>query len=162
MKIKMLALAGLIAGASAPAYAQWLYQAEQSAFGDDGVHMAMTGSGNYGFGIRCQNGELAAILLTPEDIKAEDAAAFAYVSTYLLLRIDDNPPHKIGTDIDTVDGKLRAWATVDRPIAVEISEARRRVAVAIEFGDSRYHEQTYGVRGSTNSMNKLISNCAGE
>jgi len=132
-----ISLAMLLLSA-APAYAQWHYQGEESAFGGKGIHVALTGNRAYSFGIRCEDGETQAILLTPEDLQASDAEAFSIMRPTMLLRIDDSPALDLATSVDSTSGKLRALADVDLDFVQQLKNAKRRVAVAISMGGERY------------------------
>ncbi len=145
-----------------PAAAQWHYQGEESAFGAGGTHIALTAAGEYGFGLRCQNGELDFVYITPEDFTAEQAVTANLAGLSFLLRVDDLDPHTIAGEVDSANGKLRVSATADPVAAAQIRDAKSRIAVALSAGDELFHEAKFSVRGSTKAVGSTMKGCGAE
>lgn len=144
---------------SSPAAAQWFYEGEESAFGDSGVHLAVTGNSSYAFGLRCTPDELVALLITPEDITDSNAASLQLAKPEMLLRVDDHPPLTLPATVDSANGKLRVTAEVGVAVAGEIAKAKRRVSAAAAILGQRYHEQRFGVSGSSRTVSSLLRGC---
>lgn len=160
MKRASLLLAFVLAGT--PAFAQWHYQGEDSAFGSSGTHIAVTANGVYGFGLRCQNGDVAAVYITPEDATQDQAAAISLGGAKLLVRVDDLPPHELGGEIESYNGKLRMSVPVESALTSQLRDAKRRIAVAISGGGELYHEGNFSARGSTKAIERVLKGCGTE
>jgi hypothetical protein len=158
MKLSIVALAVVVA--ATPASAQWLYQGNESAFGDSGLHLAVTGSGNYGFGLRCSGEKTEAIYMTPDTSFDSDAYKVANMSKpILMIRIDDNPIVEIEAELIDTDGKAAALGDVNPAIFAAVRDAKKRVAVALKLLGENYHEKSFNVRGSGNALKKVIAAC---
>lgn len=155
-------IAVALACLSSPAFSQWHYQGEESAFGDGGMHVAMTGNGHYVFGIRCETGEMTALLVTPEDMSASDAATMQMTFPRLMFRVDKNAPLEFGSTMESYNGKLRLSAEIDRSVADQIAQAKQRVSVAVSALGQLFHEQRFNVAGSTRAVQQLLKGCGVE
>lgn len=161
-------LAGLLALAAAPASAEWLYNQQGGAFDDAPMHIAAGQTGAYGFGFRCRYlGTIEAVFITPEQIDADTADMMNQLGVTLLVRADDNEPHRIEGSVESLDGTLAILAEVEHPfgdeVAVpildEVEGASRRVAVAFEGIGQIFHETEIDVRGSTSAIAALKQDC---
>lgn len=143
------------------ANAQWLYNADKSAFGDGGKFIALTANQfGYGFALRCVGNGPEVILMTPDTSLTDSAAmaANAVNPPTLLVRVDNTEVQKIIGEFVVNDGKVGVLAKAPQPLFKQIQDARKRVAVAIDFSEIM-HETKFGVRGSTRSIKKLIRDC---
>ncbi len=159
--MKVWFLAAVIIGtvAASPAWSQWLYDGQQSAFGGGGTHSAYTGNRDYGFGFRCDDSEVSVAYLTPQPIESDDLDGYQRLPIRLLVRVDDNPVKEYESRIDRADEKLRVIADIERDILEEVRDAKRRIAVAINLAGKLYHEQSFRAQGSTATLNKFMPNC---
>lgn len=155
-------IAVALACLSSPAFSQWHYQGEESAFGDGGMHVALTGNGHYVFGIRCETGEMTALLATPEDMTSSEASAMQVTSPLLMLRVDKNEALEFGAALESYNGKLRLSAEIDRNAAEQIGRAKQRVAVALSAMGQLFHEQRFNVAGSTRAVQQMLKGCGVE
>lgn len=156
---RAIAVAAWLAALAAPASAQWLYQGEESAFGDRGSHKVITANDTYGFGFRCEETGSAAVYVTPEELSNSEAETLALGFPRLMIRVDDLPPHDLMGFVDSTQNRLRITATVDQPVVEQIRDAKKRVAVAIRKEDRVFHESSFGVRGSTAQVGKFLAAC---
>lgn len=150
-------VAGLLS-VSTSAYGQWLYQSRESAFGDDTLHIALTASGLYGFGLRCRNGTFEAVYITPEKF-GESIGLLNALRPQLRIRIDNQGVLDFDAELEDAEGKLAVLAEIDRSLAEAVRDARRRVAVVVEVLGERFHEKSFNVRGSTKAVGKVIADC---
>lgn len=158
MKLSIVALAVVVA--ATPASAQWLYQGNESAFGDSGLHLAVTGSGPYGFGLRCSGEKTEAVYMTPDTSFDTDTYKLANMSKpILMIRVDDNPIVEIEAELINMDGKAAALGDVAPAIFTAVRDAKKRVAVALKLLGENYHEKSFNVRGSGNALKKVIAAC---
>ncbi|HEY6633468.1 MAG TPA: hypothetical protein VIZ90_18600 [Rhizobiaceae bacterium] len=143
------------------ANAQWIYQGNESAFGDNVMHIAVTGVGNYGFGFRCKGGDVEAIYITPDRSFSSDAAYTMANATRpkLRVRVDDQAIVDLEAQISDADGTASIIAAANKELLVATRDARKRVAVVLELLGENYHEQSFNVRGSTKSINSVIAGC---
>lgn len=144
---------------SFPAAAQWLYQHQESAFGGDSTHLALTADASYVFGLRCDGDGLVAIFATPEDLSGELGKKVSTIPVALLIRVDSNEVLSFDGAVDSIDGKMRVSAPVQRDLVLQIKEARTRVAVAMTIVGNRFHEVTFNVRGSTTAASRMLVAC---
>ncbi|PWE57285.1 hypothetical protein DEM27_06510 [Metarhizobium album] len=144
---------------SGSAAAQWYYQGEESAFGAGGTHIALAANGRYGFGIRCQNGDLNFVFITPEEISTDQATVLSSSQLKLLLRVDDMPANTLAGVADSSDGKLRVTAVASADEVGQIRDAKKRLAVAASIGTEVFHEIKFTSRGSTKVIEKVLSGC---
>jgi len=143
-----------------PASAQWVYQGNESAFGSDTMHVALTGSGDYGFGFRCKAGEIEAVYLTPDRSFDADAYKLANITEpKLRIRIDDRPVVDLEAELNDVSGKASVLAPVEKELLLSAKDARKRIAVVLELLGDNYHEQSFNVRGSTKAIGSVIAGC---
>ena len=160
MKTLAIAIAAGLLFVRAPAQAQWLYQGQESAFGDDTLHVALTASGSYGFGLRCKAGTIEAVYTTPD--KSFDADGYKLANALkplLRIRIDDQGIVELAAELHDSNGSMVVLAEVERSLLDSVRDARRRVAVVVQLLGDRYHERSFNVRGSTAALNKLIAGC---
>jgi len=158
MKLSMAVLAVVLA--TTPASAQWLYQGNESAFDDDGLHLAVTVSGRYGFGLRCRGKTTEAIYMTPDTSFDADSYKLANISKPLMMiRVDDSPVIEIEVELIDMDGKAAALGEVDPAVFAAARDAKKRVAVALKLLGTNYHEQSFSARGSGNALKKAIAAC---
>lgn len=158
MKGLVIAISACLFVLSTPAQAQWLYQDKESAFGDDTLHIALTASGSYAFGLRCKAGTFDAIFITPEQAEGS-FGMLNMLKPKLRIRVDDQDIQNFDGEIENADGKVVILAAIERSLAEAIRDARRRVAVVIEVLGQRFHEQSFNVRGSTNAVGKVLAKC---
>lgn len=154
-----LAAAGLF-GSISSASAQWIYQGNESAFGDDSLHIALTASGNYALGLRCKGSTLEAIYMTPDRSFDKDSYAFANMTKPTLkLRVDNDAVVDVEAELIDVDGKAAVLADIDVSLAHSVRDAKRRVAVVVQILQDNYHEQSFNVRGSTKATGRMLTAC---
>ena len=158
--MRVLVAAVFTALLTSSASAQWVYQGEESAFGGSGTHLALVGDFLYAFGLRCDNSDLVTVFITPEKVTNDEASVFLLANPKTLLRVDSNPPMTLDAIADSANGKLRVTSVVDRDLAEQVMNAKKRVAVAIEMAGQRFHEKSFTVRGSTNAVKKLLAACS--
>jgi hypothetical protein len=136
------------------------YQAYDSAFAGSDRHVAAVEKPGFGLGFSCKDGTTHAIYITPEEVNDDKVAGASALAPKLKMRIDENPIVDLEVEIQSFDGKLRGVAGVDVDLLIQVRDAKRRVAVALQFRDELYHEQSFDVVGSTEAFKRLISNCA--
>ena len=161
MKKFLVASLSLAVVSAGPANAQWVYQGNESAFGDDAMHVAVTGVGDYGFGFRCKGGVAEAIYLTPDRSFGSEAAYTMANATgpKLRVRVDDQPIVELDAELSDMDGKASILATTNKELLTTARDAKKRVAVVLTLLGDNYHEQSFNVRGSTKAINSVISGC---
>lgn len=152
------AIAAGLLSVSTSAQAQWLYQGQESAFGDDTMHVALTALGPYALGLRCKAGTFEAVYITPER-SDEGLSMLNMLKPQLRVRVDNQSVLDLDAELEDADGKLVVLAEIDRSLAEAVRDARRRVAVVVEVLGQRYHERSFNVRGSTNAVGKVMANC---
>lgn len=163
--MRAAAIAVLVLASSAlSAEAQWLYQKEESAFGDNHFHGAITGKGPYGFGFRCFGSDPEIIFMTPETSPGEEKLSLINSITppEILIRTDDLEVHRLEGQAADTDGTVVFLAPAPAEVMAEVRDARRRVAVAIDFMGETIHETKFNVSGSTRAMAQLMRGCGVE
>jgi hypothetical protein len=144
-----------------PAAAQWLYQGEESAFGSSGTHMAVTAKGRYGLSVRCMNSKLELVCVTPDTSFDEGAYKLANtIGMKLRVRVDDAPVVDLDAELTDADGKAIILAGLEPELGAVLSDAKKRVAVVLNLMGDNYHENTFGVRGSTKAIGKVLAACS--
>jgi len=162
MRIKLAVGAALLGVLfTSAANAQWIYQGNESAFGDNAMHVAVTGVGDYGFGFRCKGGDVEAVYITPDrSFNSDEAYTMANVTRpKLRVRVDDQEIVDLEAQISDADGKASIIAAANKELLVATRDAKKRVAVVLELLGENYHEQSFNVRGSTKSINSVIEGC---
>lgn len=142
------------------AHAQWVHQGRESAFGDSGMQVAATAVPNYGLGLRCQDKKAEMVYSTPDT--SFDKATYNLVNNLkpeILLRVDDQKVVALEAELQDGDGKLMVFADLNLAVIQDIQAAKRRVAVVIRFMEKNWHENSFGVRGSTTAINKMLKGC---
>ncbi|KAB2693860.1 hypothetical protein [Brucella intermedia] len=143
------------------ANAQWVYQAQESAFDDNSMHIAVTAAGQYGFGFRCKGGKIETVYLTPDKSFDDNSAILMANATKPKLRerVDKNPVVDIDVELQNIDDKATAFGDVDIDLLKSVASAKNRVAVVLQIIGDNYHEKSFNVRGSTNAINKIVAAC---
>ena len=143
------------------AHAQWIYEGDESAFGDsNSLKIAMTGNYAYGFGFRCQFGEIEATFITPDkSLDSETVKNINLLDVYLLYRVDDNKPYEIDASLFLNDGAAQFEAKALPEMIDDLIGAKRKVSVAIKMFDKIFHEQTFSAKYSTSVGVKFKENC---
>lgn len=143
------------------ANAQWVYQAQESAFDDNALHIAVTAAGQYGFGFRCKGPKIEAVYLTPDKSFEENSAISLANATKpkLRVRIDKRPVIDVDVELQNVDDKATAFGDVDIALLKSVASAKNRVAVVMQILGENYHEKSFSVRGSTKAINQIIEAC---
>ena len=59
---RLFLTAAIMLGKVAAASTQWYYQEEESSFGGSGTYLILTNIGDVGFGVRCQDESLRAVM----------------------------------------------------------------------------------------------------
>lgn len=159
--MRKLCIALLVSAAStSPSAAQWLYEGGESAFDGDAPHVVLTGKGQYGFGLRCRGGDVEAIYITPDRSMTDDMLSVANtVGPQLRLRVDKDPVISLDVELANNDGSLVGTAAIDVKQVWAIRDAKRSVAVVLTLGGENYHENSFGVRGSTKAIDQMIAGC---
>lgn len=152
-----LALA-LIAGS---AQANWVHQEHGSAFSDDKTQLALTGAGGYGFSLRCnRSGDFSVIYITTEQISdPEIISVLNSIGPQMLIRIDDNSVIEVGVTAEISNKVLAFIGDANSDIVSQLINSQRRASVALKSLDEIYHEQEFGVRGSTAAVNAAMAGC---
>lgn len=143
-----------------PAFSQWIYQGQESAFGDSGVHVAPTGTGNYAFGIRCRKDLIEVIYFTPDT--SFDAGTYKLANITepkFKVRVDDGPVVELPAELSDVDGKASVISEIDLEMVLAIRDAKKRVAGVLELLGEHYHEKSFNVRGSTKAIGQILAGC---
>jgi len=159
---QILAATVLAVGLSAPveARAQWMHQGNESAFGDSGLHIAVTASGRYGFGIRCRGDLIEMLYVTPDTSFDKSTYTMANLTKpKLRVRVDDSTIVDLEGELVDIDGTAALLAEIDLDLVYAVRDAKRRVAVVLQLIGENYHENSFGVRGSTAATNKMLVGC---
>lgn len=153
-------LAGFLATGGV-ANAQWVYQAQESAFDDNSMHIAVTAAGQYGFGFRCKGGKIETVYLTSDKSFEDNSAILMANATKpkLRVRVDKNPVVDIDVELQNIDDKATAFGDVDIDLLKSVAAAKNRVAVVLQIIGDNYHEKSFNVRGSTKAINQIIESC---
>lgn len=159
MRFRVSALvAGLLI--TQPAMAQWHYQGSESEFGDDGLHLALTAKGAYALGIRCRGSTLQAMYMTPDrSIPDDNFEAVNATKPKMKVRIDKGDVIELDVDLAETNGTISAISDIDRDLLNSLRDAKRNVAVVLELIGTNYHENSFGVRGSTKAIDQVIVGC---
>lgn len=161
MRVHWRMVAAIVLGATTQAHAQWLYQGEESAFGGGGTHLAMTANGpSYAFGLRCKNGNLEALYMTPDTSFDKSAYEMANLTKPIFkIRIDQAPVQEFAAQLSDSDGKMVAIVDIDENLLRQVRDARKRVAVVLTLLGENYHENNFNVSNSTKAVGDLIEAC---
>ena len=143
------------------AYAYWYFHKEDSAFETSNNFAILTVSDDYGFAIRCTTDELQARFFTPDQsFKEKDTLVIANsMLPKLLIRIDNKQPLTLAGTLHKGNNGLVMQADIDRSFVDDVSQARRRIAVAMDLLGDIYHETDFSASGSTRVVNKLKKTC---
>jgi hypothetical protein len=159
MKISMTTLA-LVLATSVTASAQWLYQGSESAFGDRGLHLALTANNYYGLGLRCRGKTIETVYMTPDtSFDAEGYKIANSTGPKMMICVDDGPIVELEVELIDLDGKAAAIGETDLNMFASVRDAKKRVSVVLKILDENYHEQSFSARGSGNAIKKLIAAC---
>ena len=158
MRFSVIVVAASLVSSSA--FGQWVYQKQESAFGDNTTHFALTAKDSYIFGLRCGSDEMLTLFVTPESLTPDDAEKFSVVPMLLLIRVDSNDVFSLEATPESIEGKMRLSANSEHELTRQIQDARKRVAVAVSIAGKRFHEVSFNVRGSTDAAKKLLAACA--
>jgi hypothetical protein len=161
MKTKLLSLL-LVLGSVTAANAQWIQQKKEDPFDGKHLYIAVTASGSYGFGVRCEAGtdrpEL--ILITPEKLDTAATNLLNLTSPKLVIIVDDSSPREVDATLSTGDEGQLIIASNDDPVAAlaaELVSARRRVAVAVAAGGEKFHKTQFGVSGTKRAVGSVVA-----
>ena len=144
------------------ASANWVYQKQESAFGDGGTFIMLTvPSAGYGLGLRCLSVNSPEIMyVTPDTSFNDDTMEIANLTSPLLkIRIDENEVTDIPVNLVDTNGTVAAIGSVDLEFVQRIRDARSRIAVVLTLLGDNFHEKSASVRGSTAASKRLISDC---
>lgn len=166
LRALFLALLGATLFPTAVVAQSWDSSIKSDDFGDKDTGIAIVQSSGRGFGLRCIQGEPAALVfLTRESW----SATLALVPATLLIRVDENEAFSFSAALEGFDGgNAFREAELVRAVAVEgpivdvlkqIEFAKSRVSVAIEIGDQRFEPTRFSTRGSTKAISKIHPLC---
>ncbi len=158
--LKRALLAALIAGLPSGASAQWIFKAEESAFGSSGNIVAFGANSFVALAFRCDNDEISAIFITPEEVDTKTAETFSVLNPKLLLRVDSEEIVELTSYPEARDGKLVVIAYVERPFLESVKESKKRVSVALKVGDKLFHEGAIPAAGSTKALTSFLDACS--
>jgi hypothetical protein len=155
--------AGLIAAtallcAADYANADWFYKGEASAFGGAGSQIVYTSNKSYGLALRCDEGSVATIYMTPEEGTQKQYEDVGATGT-LMVKIDDLAPLTADATPDVADGHVRVTAQFNDDLLNQLKGAKRRVSVAIKIGEQIFHESTFEAQGAPKALGKFINAC---
>jgi len=160
MRLFVTTLVGFLALGSESASAQWLYEGNESAFGDDALHVAVTASGFYGFGLRCRGDTIEVIYMTPDTSFNNEYYKLANITQpKLRIRVDDGAIVDVDATLVDIEGKATAIGNVDIALLHSVSNAKKRVAVVLQLIGVNYHEKSFNPRGSSKALGKIMSAC---
>lgn len=152
--------AALVVFLSGPASAQWVHNAEGSAFDAATMHMAFTGVGEYGVAIRCTNvGDLEIVLIAPEEIDDATISDVNSLGPEMLIRVDDLPPMKLDAKIGPKDNSIVMIAAAPMELLSQVKDGKKEMSSAFGLMGDVFHEQKYNLIGSTAAIEALITGC---
>lgn len=158
---KVLIIAAAATVVATAANANWVYEGSESAFDDNGIHMAFTGTTLYGLGFRCSGSNVEAMYTTPDTSFDSDGYKRAnMMQPKLKMRVDDAPVINLEATLLDLNGSIAALTDVTPEILANVRDAKKRVAVVLSLANENYHEQSFSVRGSTRAIEQLLQGCS--
>lgn len=158
---KVLIIAAVATVVATHANANWVYKGSESAFDDNGLHMAVTGTALYGLGFRCRGPNAEAMYTTPDTSFDTDGYKLAnMMQPKLRMRVDDAPVIDLEATLLDIDGSAAALADISPEALAAVRDAKKRVAVVLSLANENYHEQSFSVRGSTRAIEQLFEGCS--
>ena len=157
---KTMVAAGLLISSASIASAQWINQKNGGEFDDDPTYLALTASGRYGLGFRCNSNELKIILITPEKVDDSDnISLLEKAGPKLRIKIDGGAIKDFDADLDEANGTLGIIADADVTLVKSVRNAKSKISAVLSVLGMNFHETTFNVRGSKTAINKLIDGC---
>lgn len=161
MKRFALTIAITIFSAGA-ASAEWLFQKRGSAFDDATMYLALTSTGSYAFGLRCEgDGAPEAVFLTPEAADEATASELNALDPEMLIRADQGDIHEIGGTFYVSEGTLVMVAAADRSVSAALIGAIDQIAVAGRLLGDTLHETKFGTARSSAVVTRFLEACPG-
>jgi hypothetical protein len=124
----------------------------------------MTVSGNYALGFVCQGDNARFVYITPEKYSDKLSASMGLLGPKLLVRVDDADVVKLDVMFEDANGLIKMLTDDESAsdLAVAVSTAKKRVAIAVELGGQLFHKTNFGVSGSKDAVGKSLNGCNSE
>lgn len=144
-----------------PVQAQWLSQYKEDPFGEDHIVGAFTAKLGKGLIVRCVGAKRLELMFLPNEVGSNDIISVANLAgTTIKLRIDKDKIDIIKSVVQLHDGKVIALADLDILIAKRMANARKRIAAVLALMGDQFGSTSFGARGSTKAINKVVRACA--
>lgn len=149
---------------SAPAMAaDWLHGGIRDEF--DGKHRYFAISSatepNLGFVCEFETGRIKLLFKTNERSTRDLSKRMPILFNRIVLIVDDDPVRSYPGTVDEIEHKIVAQSYDDTVIALAntISNAQRRVLVAVDMAGEKYFRQEFPVSGSGRAIATLLQTC---
>ncbi len=141
------------------ASAQWIYQANESDFGDTGVYVAISAVENYGLGLRCDGDGANIVYFTPEKMNTDEVATLNAIKVVLKLRSDKGEVTEIPVGALSQDDKLMLKGIASNELITIMKNSKKSISVALSFIGKNVHEAKFNSTSISKSIDSLQKGC---